>query len=91
MSGAFDRPIPATITPFTENEEKTIICNVFTELNDKFCVGIDNPPSFSRSIAAPPTVHSNGRTVFIGGSNLGKIVKAAAEKGSLVVDLTASG
>jgi hypothetical protein len=36
-------------------------------------------------------VHSNGRTVFIGGSNLGKIAKAAAEKGSLVVDLTASG
>jgi len=29
--------------------------------------------------------------VFIGGSNLGKIAKAAAEKGSLVVDLTASG
>jgi hypothetical protein len=35
--------------------------------------------------------HGNGRTVFIGGSNLGKIAKAAAEKGSLVVDLTASG
>ncbi len=91
MSGAFDRPIPAAITPFTEFEEKTVICAVFTELNEKFCVGIDNPPSFSRSIAAPPTVHSNGRTVFIGGSNLGKIAKAAAEKGSLVVDLTASG
>jgi hypothetical protein len=29
--------------------------------------------------------------VFIGGSNLGKIAKAAAEKGLLVVDLTASG
>jgi hypothetical protein len=27
----------------------------------------------------------------VGGSNLGKIAKAAAEKGSLVVDLTASG
>jgi len=91
VSGAFDRPIPANITPFTENEEKTIICTVFTELNEKFCVGLDNPPSFSRSIAAPPTVHSNGRTVFVGGSNLGKIAKAAAEKGSLVVDLTASG
>jgi hypothetical protein len=50
-----------------------------------------HPPSFSRSIAAPPTVHSNGRTVFIGGSKLGNIAKAAAEKGSLVVDLTASG
>ncbi len=91
VSGAFDRPIPAAITPFTELEEKTIICAVFTELNDKFCVEIDNPPSFSGSIAAPPTMHSNGRTVFIGGSNLGKIAKATAEKGSLVVDLTASG
>ncbi len=29
--------------------------------------------------------------MFIGGSNLGKIAKAAAERGSLVVDLTASG
>ena len=91
MSDAFDRPIPAAILPLIENEEKTVICAVFTELNEKFCVGLDNPPSFSRSIAAPPTVHSNGRTVFIGGSNLGKIAKAAAEKGSLVVDLTASG
>jgi hypothetical protein len=91
MSGAFDRPIPAAIPPFTETEEKTVICAVFTELNEKFCVGLDNPPSFSRNIAAPPTVHSNGRMVFIGGSNLGKIAKAAAEKGSLVVDLTASG
>jgi hypothetical protein len=36
-------------------------------------------------------VHSNGRMVFIGGSNLGKIAKAAAEKGLLVVDLTTSG
>ena len=84
MSVAFDRPIPAAIAPFSESEEKTIISTVFTELNDKFCVGLDNPPSFSRSIAAPLTVHGNGRTVFIGGSNLGKIAKAAAEKGSLV-------
>ncbi len=60
MSGAFDRPISANISPFTEFEEKTIICTVFTELNEKFCVGLDNPPSFSRSIAAPPTVHSMG-------------------------------
>jgi hypothetical protein len=91
MSGAFDRPIPAAIPPFTENEEKTVIRTVFNELNEKFCVGLDNPPSFSRSIAAPPTVHSNGRMVFVGRSNLGKIAKAAAEKGSLVVDLTVSG
>ncbi len=91
MSGAFDRPIPAAITPFTELEEQTIICAVFTELNDKFCVGIDNPPLFLAQHSAPPTVHSNGRTVFIGGSYLGKIAKATAEKGSLVVDLTASG
>ncbi len=91
VSGAFDRPIPAAIPPFTELDEKTIICAVITELNEKFCVGLENPPSFSRSIAAPPTVHSNGRTVFVGGSNLRKIAKAAAEKGSLVVDLTASG
>ncbi len=74
LSGAFDRPIPATVS-----EEKTIISIVFTELNENFCVGLDNPPSFSRSISSPPTVHGTGRTVFVGGSNLGKIEKAAAE------------
>jgi hypothetical protein len=35
VSGAFDRPIPAAIAPFSESEEKTIISTVFTELNDK--------------------------------------------------------
>jgi hypothetical protein len=79
MSGAFDRPIPASIPPFIESEEKTIISIVFTKLNENFCVGLDNPPSFSRSILSPPTVHGTGRTVFVGGSNLGKIAKAAAE------------
>jgi hypothetical protein len=49
------------------------------------------PPHFSSSILAPPTVHGTRRTVFIGGSNLGKIAKAAAESGSAVVDLTDSG
>jgi hypothetical protein len=52
---------------------------------------MDNSPSFSLSISAPPTVHGTRRTVFIGGSNIGKIAKAAAESGSIVVDLTASG
>ncbi len=33
MSGAFDRPIPATIPHIKESEEKTIISTVFTELN----------------------------------------------------------
>jgi hypothetical protein len=67
MSGAFDRPIPASIPPFIESEEKTIISIVFTELNENFCVGLDNPPSFTRSILSPPTVHDTGRTVFVGG------------------------
>jgi hypothetical protein len=36
-------------------------------------------------------VHNTGRTVFIGGSNLGRIAKAAAENGHMIVDLTAKG
>jgi hypothetical protein len=91
MSGAFDRPIPASIPPITESEEKVIISNIFTELNEKFCVGLDDPPSFSRSISALPTVHGTRRIVVIWGSNLGKIAKAAVESGSAVVYLTASG
>jgi hypothetical protein len=91
MSGAFDRPIPAIIPPITESKEKVIISNIFTELNEKFCVDLDDPPSFSRSISALPTVHGSRRTVVIGGSNLGKIAKAAVESGSAVVYLTASG
>jgi hypothetical protein len=68
-----------------------IISNIFTELNEKFCDGLDNPPSFSLSISALPTVHGTRRTVFIGGSNFGKIAKAAVESRSAVVYLTASG
>jgi hypothetical protein len=83
VSGAFDRPILAAIPPFTEHEEKTVICAVFTELNDKFCVGLDNSPSFSRSISAPSTVHSNGRMVFVGGSNLRKLQKPLPKKDRL--------
>jgi hypothetical protein len=56
MSGAFDRPIPASIPPITESEEKTIIGTgtIFTELNEKFfvLVALTTPPPFSRSISA---------------------------------------
>ncbi len=48
-------------------------------------------PSFERSVPPPVTVHSAGRTVFIGASNMSKIAKAAAENGHMVVDLTGSG
>ncbi len=89
MSGAFDRPIPATVPPITKTEEKTIISTIFTELHKKFCVGLENPPSFSRSILAQTTVHSTGRTDLLGGSNLGKM-KAAAESGTIIVYLTSS-
>ena len=48
MSGAFDRPIPASIPPITESEEKTIIGTgtIFTELNEKFfvLVALTTPP-----------------------------------------------
>jgi len=37
------------------------------------------------------TVHSAGRTVFIGGSNLGKIAQAVTEDGHTVVNLTIAG
>ena len=36
-------------------------------------------------------MHNTGRTVFIGGSNLGRIAKAAAQNGHMIVDLTAKG
>ncbi len=59
------------------------------ELNEKFCVNLDPNPSLDRSIPTPPTAHNTGRTVFIWGSNLGRIAKAAAENGHMIVDLTA--
>ncbi len=59
---------------------------LLTELNEKFCFNLDNNPSFERSVP-----HNAGRTVFIGASNLGKIAKAAAENGHMVVDLTSGG
>jgi hypothetical protein len=71
-----------------------LICTVFNELNDKFCVGLgcSPPPPFPtayhpRQLFIPDTE----RSVFIEDSNLGKIAKAAAENGSLVVEVTAGG
>jgi hypothetical protein len=59
-----------------------------TELNEKFCVNLDNNPSLEHSVPPSFTEHNTGRTVFIGASNLGRIAKAAAENGHMVVDLT---
>jgi hypothetical protein len=39
----------------------------------------------------PFTAHNASRTVFIGASNMGRIAKAAAENGHMVVDLTSRG
>ncbi len=64
---------------------------LLTELNEKFCVNLDNNPSFERSVPPPFTEHSAGRTVFIVASILGKIAKAAAEYGYMVVELTSGG
>jgi hypothetical protein len=49
------------------------------------------PPLPPTDIPPPPTAHNTGRTVFIGGSNLGRIAKAAAENGHMIVDLTVKG
>ena len=64
---------------------------MLAELNEKFCVGLDLNPSLDRSTPPSLTVHNAGRTVFIGRSNLGRIAKAAAENGHMIVDLTAKG
>jgi hypothetical protein len=64
---------------------------LLTELNEKFCVNLDCHPSFDRSVPPPFTAHNAGRTVFIGASNMGRIAKAVAENGHMVVDLTSSG
>ncbi len=63
---------------------------LLTELNEKFCVNLDCHPSFDSSVPPPFTVHNARRTVFIGASNMGRIAKAAAENGHMVVDLTSS-
>jgi hypothetical protein len=91
MSGAYAGTIPAEIPPLKPEEESVTVTSMLTELNEKFCVGLDLSPSFDRSIPPPLTEHNNGRTVFIGGSNLGRIAKAAAENGHMVIDLTVKG
>ncbi len=91
ISGAYAGTIPAEIPPLKQEEEKIIVSNLLTELNEKFCVGLDLSPSFDRSIPPPLTEYNNGRTVFIGGSNLNRITKAAAKVGHMVIDLTVSG
>jgi hypothetical protein len=91
MSGAYAGTIPAEILPLEPEAERALVGSLLHELNEKFCVNLDPNPSLDRSIPPPPTVHNTGRTVFIGGSNLGRIAKAAAENGHMVVDLTAKG
>jgi hypothetical protein len=91
MSGAFAGTIPAEILPLETEEERAIFETLLTELNEKFCVSLDPNPSLDRSIQPPPTAHNTGRTVFIRGSSLGRIAKAAAENGHMIVDLTVKG
>jgi hypothetical protein len=91
MSGAFVGTVPAEILPLNKEEETQIVRTLLTELNEKFCVNLDCQPSFDRSVPPPFTAHNAGRTVFIGASNMGRITKAAAENGHMVVDLTSSG
>ncbi len=86
MSGAYAGTIPAEIPPLNPEEERVIVSTMLTELNEKFCVRLDLSPSFDRSIPPPLTEHNNGRMVFFGGSNLGRIAKAAAENGHKVMD-----
>jgi hypothetical protein len=91
MSRAFVGTVPAEIPPLTKEEETQIVRTLLTELNEKFCVNLDCHPSFERSVLPPFTEHNAGRTVFIRASNMGKIAKAAAENGHMIVDLTSSG
>jgi hypothetical protein len=91
MSGAYAGTIPAEILPLDSEEERAIVETLLIELNEKFCVSLDPNPSLDRSIPPPPTAHNTGRTVFIGRSNLGRIAKAAADNGHIVVDLTVKG
>jgi hypothetical protein len=91
MSGAYAGTIPAEILPLRPEEERMIVETMLTELNEKFCIGLDPAPSLDHSTPPSPTAHNTGRTVFIGGSNLGRIAKAAAENGHMIVDLTAKG
>jgi hypothetical protein len=91
MSGAYAGMIPAEILPLEPEAERALVGTLLQELNEKFCVNLDPNPSLDRSIPAPPTMHNTGPTVFIGGSNLGRIAKAAAENGHMIVDLTAKG
>jgi hypothetical protein len=91
MSGAFVGTVPAEIPPLTKDEETQIVRTLLSEINEKFCVNLDSNPSFDRSVPPPFTVHNAGRTVFIGASNMGRIAKAAAENGHMVVDLTSGG
>jgi hypothetical protein len=91
VSGAYAGTIPAEILPLKPKEERAIVETLLTELNEKFCVSLDQNPSLDRSIPPSPTAHNAGRTVFIGGSNPGRISKAAAKNCHMIVDLTVKG
>ncbi len=91
MSGVYAGTIPAEILPLGPEEERMIVGSLLAELNEKFCVSLDTNPSLNRSTLPSLTGHNAGRTVSIGGSHLGRIAKAAAENGYMIVDLTVKG
>ncbi len=50
MSGAFVGTVPAEILPLSKEDETQIVRTLLTELNEKFCVNLDNNPSVPRRL-----------------------------------------
>ena len=88
VAGSFTTAVPVEIPPLCEDLEEHLVTAIFDELNEKFCVGLDCPPSCKRTSLPPQNVSSNRWTVFVGGSILGKIAEEATKLSMPNVKLT---
>jgi hypothetical protein len=85
VSGAFDRPIPAAIPPLTENP------HCLYRIEWKVLCWAGQSPLLLSQHSGPAHRAQQWEDGFYWGIKSRKKAKAATEKGSLVVDLTASG
>jgi hypothetical protein len=79
---------PGSIPPLSENAEPALIYTLLTELSSKYKLGLDTEPNLSRRLVltpAPPTGSGETPALFIGFSNVDRLVNAVAAVGLIQI------
>jgi hypothetical protein len=89
-SDPFSGPIPATISSFSESEEKEVVSCMLQEINETNGLKLDPDPNFDRG-TEPITANGKNRTVILGASHMHRVAAVVAAGSGQVLDLTAPG